>query len=41
MRSESSRRKFMATAVTATTLLLVFGLRLVGPCRIADFGEGR
>jgi hypothetical protein len=30
MRSESSRRKFMATAVTATTLLLVFGLRLVG-----------
>src|SRR5260370_39717125 len=24
------RRKFMATAVTATTLLLVFGLRLVG-----------
>src|ERR1700680_3533291 len=30
MRSESSRRKFMATAITATTLLLVFGLRLVG-----------
>jgi hypothetical protein len=30
MRSESSRRKFMAAAVTATTLLLVFGLRLVG-----------
>jgi hypothetical protein len=30
MRSESSRRKFMATAVTATSLLLVFGLRLVG-----------